>query len=258
VLKSSGSRRMDAATGLGQGMVNEVSDGQPSTLDLWRRGVPLSEAWWRFASPEMRRRFHRPKMSRKLNPKTGLGMWAEAVRDRPEVVKGILQYKRLNDRQSGRMHAREDMQKTLVVRLHNGSLLAVGFTPEGTLDASPIQIPIKALLNFRTFLWDVDRISAPPHEFTSVRIVPSRKLKSNVSNPERHSESIRRGRPPVGEVLRAIVRELRQAGVFAGKLKKEKVAMVGGTARERHPTQFPRRTQPSPTTIRDALKAEGE
>lgn len=49
------------------------------TLELWRNGIPISEAWLDFASAELQRKYKRhPKMPKKLGEKTGIGMLVKA------------------------------------------------------------------------------------------------------------------------------------------------------------------------------------
>jgi hypothetical protein len=65
------------------------------------------------------------------------------------------------------------------------------------------------------------------------------------------------GRPPVGEQLRSVVRELKQAERLSEKSRKEQENVVREQARQTYPELFLRPGQPSRAKILEALKTEG-
>jgi len=236
-----------------------MTEPKVSALDLWKRGKPLSLAWWHFATSQMRGRFQRPKLSRKLSPKSGLGLLANKYRDQPNgpsKAMELLGLQRSFDRHFGSSKARHEMQTSIVDRLQREKLIALGFPRGAPVDASPVQIPLRLLLEFRNFHWTFDSISSPPHEFTSVRIVRSKAIRPDNSARNELVEKPKRGRRRIDEFLRPIVRQLQSKHQFVGKSQKEKIALVRDQAQEQHPRLFPKKTQPSDTKIIEALKAE--
>jgi len=230
--------------------------------EYWRRGVPLSEARWRYALEPMRRRYSNPKLSRRLNPKSGMGMLAK-YRDEAGQQK-LLRLQRLYDDYTGRDRARRDMEDAILEQLHCGKLLAVGFRKNDKVNASPVAIPLRLLQN-RYFNWFADTVSCPPHEFLMVkisRVKTGSKIKesSNAKESSKAKETIppKRGRRPIDGLLRPLVRRLKNQGALGGKSQKEKINSVRDLAREEHSNVFPKASQPSKDKIIEALKAEGE
>jgi hypothetical protein len=210
-------------------MLAKLTEHKVGALDLWKRGQPLSEAWWHFASPKMRARYRRPKLSRKLSPKSGFGMLANAYRNQPDgpaMAKAVLDLQRLTDRHVGSSKARHEMQTSLVDRLQGDKLIAFGFPRDAPVDASPVPVPLRLLLNVRNFHWASDTISSPPHEFTSVRIVRSSLIKLSSYARTELMEKPKRGRRPIDGLLRPIVCELQGNKEFVDKSQKEKAALV--------------------------------
>src|SRR6266705_2295565 len=97
--------------------------------EIWQLGCPLSEAPWHFASVDLRKRYQLPKASRKLSPKSGLGMLGN-VKDRPEaanLARIALRIQRLSDRSFARSEIIDQMRASVIDRLQRGKLVALGF-----------------------------------------------------------------------------------------------------------------------------------
>jgi hypothetical protein len=222
-------------------------------IELWRKGYPLSEAWFRFASPELRRDYDGTRfLKMKPGSKTGIGMLLAAL-PKGDKRRGMARRTwNISERYQVRSELRHDMRERLLRRLRSGKLLAYGYPANADLDADPVRIP-ERLLESKFVLWTSDTISAPPHKYLAVRVVRPSAVSPSARRPTVPlPPPPRRGRPAVVGLVRQIYREASRKGLFAGKSEKEIVAIVQELSRERFPKAFPKSTQPSPSTVRSA------
>jgi hypothetical protein len=104
--------------------------------------------------------------------------------------------------------------------------------------------------------WNSNTVNNFGKQFETVEIRDrnSDRSKKSISQPRPK----RPGRPRVDALIKEAVLKLKAAGQFAGKSQKQKIVLVQQLAQHEHPREFPRKTQPSPTKVREALCSGGE
>ena len=207
----------------------------------WDDGYPLDQAWWVFAAAPERNQYR------------------NAGSDR------------LSD------FYRDGMRRDLTGWICVGELIALGIQIAPIVNNDPEMIPRFIFAGTPDIDWDNSVIRAFGRIYEGVRVVSPDRLggKTSRAEPPREAETPiattpsrateppskpeqkRRGRPPVDEALDEVVRELAGAGRLRGMSRKEQEAEVRELARERHPSPFPKPTQPSRSKILEALKRAG-
>jgi hypothetical protein len=188
-------------------------------LELWADALSLKDAWW----------FHGPEEQKV--------QYREAGRN-PQLT----------------VYLEEMMRRDLIHRIHRGELFCLGVKTAPDLGDGPEILP-RHLFATPEIDWIKSTIRAFGWVYEGVRVVlPEQAREIERSQPE---PAIRRGRPPVSDKIREVVRDLKEAGQLDGLLRKEQENLARSRARERYPLSFPKETQPSRTTILEALKAEG-
>ncbi len=165
-------------------------------------------------------------------------------------------------------NAKQQMRWWLLNQLRARKLQAIGlkviFHSSGVA-YSPVLIPAH-FADDNYVNWEKSSISEGLRNFESVRVVPAADMVQSesgaaaLSSPKEASGDLATkpmGRPRIDNQLREVVRALHAEGKFAGRLVKEKEAIVGARARELWPNTFPRPSQPSREKVRSALGAEG-
>jgi hypothetical protein len=199
-----------------------------SSFEPWISGTPLDDAAWGFASEYERNKARGP-------------------------------------------HANLDvhyilMRRELLAMLLNGEVFAYGLRVGTPPSAGPEQISHHFFRDPKVD-WGESSLVSGGHRCEQVRVSAEQagglgqETKAASSGevgkqPSAASARKRMGRPPVGEQLRSLVRELQQADRLSGKSRKEQEAVVRQAAKKKHPDLFPREGQPSRTKILQALKAE--
>src|SRR6266849_1293253 len=92
-------------------------------LELWKKGIPISEAWLHFAPAEMRRQYEHPELSRKVNPKSGLGMLLRSIPDqsrRRALKEGAIQFQHGMQLLSSTSQLKAEMQNILLENIQRG------------------------------------------------------------------------------------------------------------------------------------------
>jgi hypothetical protein len=203
---------------------------------IWRRGVPLRDAWLEFADPTRKQLYF--------------------------------------DLESEGLHLELErtLKDDLMDRLYADQLRAIGV--EGVSESGPIYIPQHYFLKTAKINWDKDAVASLDKEFYNVKVQSEREQSAEVSaEPIERSSPIcpatvgelaanneRRkgpGRRSVVPEVREVVRELKAGRQFAGLTKGEIERLVAAEARKRFPESFPKPTQPSRNTVYRALAAEG-
>ena len=177
--------------------------------DLWKAGIPISKAWREFASAALREKFNRPRLSKKINPKSGLGILRTTLANDPNrlaVEKPFIRLGHMSEALSHQSKVRSEMQKELLRKLQAGELSAYGYLADQNIKAAPVEIP-ERFLEPKLIKWDSDEISAPPHEFVSVRILKAPEKERPLKPTSKRKT--KRGRPPVEGDVMAAVKSLR-------------------------------------------------
>jgi hypothetical protein len=180
-----------------------------SPLKSWKLGTPISEAWWEYSSDELYRKYNRPKLSKTISPKTGVGMLIKQLADHPnrsKLTKSLIRTQHTMEFHSHRTDIRREMEKDVVRQLQVGTLAAYGYLVGGTVKAPPIEIP-ERFFELKFIKWDLETISAPPHEFTSVRVVNTA-ANHKIRQPTKPPTSAKRGRPSVRDKVIAAMTSL--------------------------------------------------
>jgi len=146
------------------------------------------------------------------------------------------------------------MRRVLLDRIHDGELLCLGMRIVPNLGDSPEFLP-QILFEKPDVDWEKSIIRAYGRTYEGVRVTP-RPLVSEIELP-RPAVAKRQGRPPVGDKIREVVRDLGAKGQLDGLSRKEQEHLVRSQARERYPQHFPKESQPSRTKILESLRAEG-
>jgi hypothetical protein len=128
-----------------------------------------------------------------------------------------------NARTEHRMEALSIMMKTeLISKIHSEYLYCYGLRIAPNLSEGPERIPsflFAELSNKGPLLENIDwGKSSAGREYVQVRVSSVPEFE-NERQPSKTPKII--GRPPVGEQLRAVVRELNHGGRFSGKSRKE-------------------------------------
>lgn len=209
----------------------------PKIVRLWVEGSALQSAWFEYASAPLREEYEN-----NINPE----------------LLSLLS---------------NDMKEDLCKALRCDDLLAYGM-PEGSRpDENPVRIPghifpIAGDQGTIVIDWEGSALTWPNGRFVRIRVTKPAVRASRRTGSRRDGKSAqenmdsarpspgKRGRFPVGEPLRVIVRTLSAQGALNGKMRKEQVQLIRKLAQEQHPHLFPRATQPSQEKIYAALRAE--
>ena len=138
--------------------------------ELWKRGIILSEAWYQFSSEELYRKYNRPKLSKSINPTSSLGILAESFKSDPASSKFIVRTQHVMEFNAHRLRVRKEMETDVIRQLQCKTLAAFGYLSGRNIKAAPLEIP-ERFFEAEYINWDANRISAPPHEFTFVRVL---------------------------------------------------------------------------------------
>src|SRR5262249_46993474 len=106
--------------------------------------------------------------------------------------------------------------------------------------------------------WHSNSVNNFGKQFETVEIRDRNSEQSKHSTSQPPPRSSRPGRPRVDALIKEAVLKLKAQGQFAGKSQKQKIDLVQQLAQREHPREFHRKTQPSPTKVREALRSEGE
>jgi hypothetical protein len=172
-----------------------------TATEFWKRGIPLSEAWFQYSSDKLYRKYNFAKLSRTISPTSGLGMVLKRLAEypnRPKFEKMLIRMTHESEFRQHRSDVKKEMEFDVLEKLQEGKLVAYGYLAGRNIKAPPVEIPDR-FLEMKFIKWESDTISAPPHEFSTVRIV-SPIVPKPISYQIRKSKEIKkRGRPSVQE-----------------------------------------------------------
>jgi hypothetical protein len=173
------------------------------------------------------------------------------------------------DRSGDSFYRRESVISLMKQELANGLLagkfVAIGAKiapePSGALEA----IPAHFFHDRDAIHWDEGAVQAHSHIFRSVRVIGL--PKSPRQAELEMSQSVEEvgsgwgvkaiGRPQVVPLLCSLIRKMKDEGVPAAVLQKERIALVRTRAKAEYPDTFPSPNGPARTTVIAALKQEG-
>jgi len=92
----------------------------------------------------------------------------------------------------------DSIRKIIIEEIENEHIKAVGYVVGGSIDALPVEVPIRFFSN-SIISWETDCISAPPFKFQQVRLVDLPMTDFSVHPVKKI------GRPSVAEAIRAAV-----------------------------------------------------
>jgi hypothetical protein len=188
-------------------------------LDRWLDALPLSDAWWMLGSEEHK-----------------------------------IQYRKAGSNHSRMKFLESTMHREIITDIYYGRLLCLGVRTAPDLGKSPEILP-QHLFASPDVDWSKSTVHVFGRLYADVRVIPCDPA-SAIESPE-PAQPKKQGRPPVGDKLREVVRELNDKGQLGGLSRKEQENVIRARARERYPPNFPKQSQPSRTKILEALKAEG-
>lgn len=174
-----------------------------NTRQLWKSGIPLCEAWFQFSSEQLYRKYNHPKLSRTVGPKTGVGMAIKALEQHPErakLTRMLIRMQHGTEFSSHRAAVQREMEIDVIEQLQDGKLLAYGFLIGRSIKAAPVEIP-ERFFEPKFVKWHLDKISAPPYEFMSVRILNAAAEKRTDHVRDLSTKLKSRGRPPVRDAI---------------------------------------------------------
>jgi hypothetical protein len=186
-------------------------------------------------------------------------LWADALSLKEALWFYGPEEQKVQYRDAGRnpdltVYLEETMRRDLIYRIYNGELLCLGVKVAPDLGDSPELLP-RYLFATPEIDWVKSSMRAFGRAYEGLRVLPAEQAREiEFSPPE---QAPRQGRPPVLDKVREVVREAKEAGQLDGLSRKEQENLVRSRARQRYPLSFPKETQPSRTTILEALKAEG-
>ena len=157
-----------------------------TVAQLWKRGIPLSEAWFQFSSDNLYRKYNFPKLSRTIGPASGSGMLLKAFAEHPkraDFEKTLIRMQHQTEFWQHRSEVRREMEFEVLEQLQSRQL-----------NAPPVEIP-ERFLEMKFIKWGSDTISAPPHEFSAVRIIGEDLINAAASPVRKTRELKKRGRP---------------------------------------------------------------
>jgi hypothetical protein len=186
--------------------------------ELWPDALPLDEAWFILGSEEQK-----------------------------------IQYRNAGHNQHLTVYLKTTMRRVLLDRIHDGELLCLGVRIAPDLGGIPEFLP-QFLFDTPDVDWEKSTLRAFGRVYEGLRVIPRQQV-SEIDLP-RPATAKRQGRPPVGDKIREIVRDLGTKGRLDGLSRKEQENLVRSRARERYPRDFPKESQPSRGKILEALKAE--
>jgi hypothetical protein len=178
------------------------------------------------------------------------------------------------------MSYRLDMQFDLLDNLVAGKLIALGFREGASLEEGPVVIPAQLFPrggNTADLDWRMSTLRSAGFSFTRIRVTKPRAgarkrtsaaeaeqiglpLASSITPSPRPAVSPRpkkKGRPPVGEQLRVVIRSLVGSGKLKDNSRKAQIEIIRAAARAAHPELFLTENRPSRDKIFSALRAEG-
>jgi len=188
-------------------------------LEYWLGALPLDEAWWLLGAEDEK-----------------------------------LQYRNAGGNVHLTKFLEETMHRDVITRIYHGDLLCLGVRTSPAPGDGPEILPQFLFANPEVN-WANSTVRAFGRAYEGVRVI-AREQVTDIGLPQQ-AQAKRHGRPPVGEKLREVVRHLQEEGQLDGLSRKQQESVIRVCARERHPTIFPRESQPSRTKILEALKAEG-
>jgi hypothetical protein len=186
----------------------------------WEGGEPLSVACWDFATEEIRREYQTCQID------------------------------------SRRMSYRLDMQFDLLDNLVAGKLIALGFREGAPLEEGPVVIPAQLFPrggnDTADLDWRMSTLRSAGFSFTRIRVTKQQAgarrrkrtsaeaeqtgppLASSIAPSPRSAASAqpkKKGRPPVGEQLRAVIRSLVGSGELKNNSRKAQIEIIRAAAR---------------------------
>jgi hypothetical protein len=164
-----------------------------SALDIWDRGIPLSDAAWRYASANLRRAYKAAQVvvPAGFTEATSVNLAELPVSERLDRLSGAaLEFMSpLFDRWSIEFEMRDQLLPSLV----DGSHRAYGFVLPRKPSDEPVKIPCD-LFELRYVNWGDSSIKGAGLEFVSVRVIPAFeaqeieiRLPADATNPTRGS-----------------------------------------------------------------------
>jgi hypothetical protein len=93
-----------------------------------------------------------------------------------------------------RSEVRREMEFEVLEQLQSRQLVAYGYLADKNINAPPVEIP-ERFLEMKFIKWGSDTISAPPHEFSAVRIIGEDLINAAASPVRKTRELKKRGRP---------------------------------------------------------------
>ena len=228
-------------------MANRKPNPTSSPARQWEGGEPLSVACWDFATEEIRHEYQACQID------------------------------------SRRMSYRLDMQFDLLDNLVAGKLIALGFREGAPLEEGPVVIPAQLFPrggnDTADLDWRMSTLRSAGFSFTRIRVTKPQAgarrrkrtsaaeaeqtglpLSSSIAPRPRSAVSAqpkKKGRPPVGEQLRAVIRSLVGSGELKNNSRKAQIEIIRAAARAAHPELFLTENRPSRDKIFSALRAEG-
>jgi hypothetical protein len=206
------------------------------TIDIWENGIPLPDAPTYFASRKLRQRYDSPQAQAKSLGSTLLSAQTSERSNDEKLRTGFQQISNALDNFGARLNALSEMRGLILWSLTNGKLSAYGFTIPRKIDDLPQKIP-NDLFQKEFFNWGKSSIKGAGLEFTSVRIVDPRWIKSDPSELENRRPP---GRPTskiaISAAIKSLIGEKRLPNTNS---RKSNIELVRARVHELFPDQFP-------------------
>ena len=181
------------------------------------------------------------------------------------------------------MSYRLDMKFDVLDDLVAGKLIAFGFREGAPLEEGPVVIPAQLFPrggnDTADLDWRMSTLRSAGFSFTRIRVTKPQAgarrrkrtsaaeaeqtglpLASSITpspRPAASPQPKKKGRPPVGEQLRAVIRSLVGSGELKDKSRKAQIEIIRVAARTEQPQLFLTENRPSRDKIFSALRAEG-
>ena len=205
---------------------------------LWKRGLSLEEAWWRFGLPQQRQRYNsvqpaevtKPVDKESLSALGGVEIYKAATALISDAFRPILDQSRIAN----------EMRSQLVELLRNGRLVGYGYHfPRQALDR-PVRIP-DDLFDIAFVRWDKSELEGNGSKYFAVKIFRSSWLKELPVPVTRSAPTKQKvGRQPSTEIIE-IIHDLSQNPNFEKMQRKAQAELVIEAAITKHPKRFSNR-----------------
>jgi len=166
--------------------------------EIWRKGVPLSEAWFELSEFAIHPSFQYKRKYSALGKKPKSGVYKKQPGSIPEDYEP----KDLELRHRKRIKLIAGLKNKLLELLESEELLAFGFMIEPEIKSEPQQIPGGLFIQTRktpdAIAWDENLFNGRGATFEKVRVVIPSEIEAHTSRP--------RGRPSKAAILQEAVK----------------------------------------------------